>query len=192
MRDEMRVRWVPVGDVRPYPGNPRKNDRAVPLVAESLKEFGWRQPIVVDADMTVVAGHTRLKAAQSLGMAEVPVVVASDLTPEQVAAYRLADNRTGEAAEWDEGLLALELDGLLGFDMGRFGFADPGAIADACRDDLDSVEEVEPDEGAGDRVKLGEVWRMGDHVLLCGDATKPENVALLLESIGGGCSLTCS
>lgn len=124
MRDEMRVRWVPVGDVRPYPGNPRKNDRAVPLVAESLKEFGWRQPIVVDADMTVVAGHTRLKAAQLLGMAEVPVVVASDLTPEQAAAYRLADNRTSEAAEWDEGMLALELDGLLDINMGRFGFDD--------------------------------------------------------------------
>lgn len=118
----MRVKEMPIGEVRPYPGNPRVNDGAVAAVAASLKEFGWQQPIVVDADGTIVAGHTRYKAALSLGMATVPVVVASELTPEQVQAYRLADNKVGELAEWDMGLLAGELDGIRGIDMGLFGF----------------------------------------------------------------------
>lgn len=174
----MRVREVPIGDVRPYPGNPRDNEAAVPAVAESLKEFGWRQPIVVDAGMTVVAGHTRLKAAQRLGMETVPVVVADDLTAEQVAAYRLADNRTAELAGWDAGLLAMELDGLGDFDMGRFGF--DGAEADGP-DPLEGVVEdaaVEPEE-AETRVKRGELWLLGRHRLLCGDATDPADTARL-------------
>ena len=108
----LRVKYVPIGDVRPYEDNPRRNDGAVQAVAASLREFGWKQPIVVDADGTIVVGHTRYKAALALGMTDVPVVVASDLTPEQCAAYRLADNRVGELAEWDSELLAQELDGL--------------------------------------------------------------------------------
>ena len=128
----MRVKETPIGEVRPYPGNPRVNDGAVEAVAASLEEFGWQQPIVVDADGTIVAGHTRYKAAKRLGMATVPVVVASGLTPEQVQAYRLADNKVGELAEWDMGLLAGELDGIRGIDMGLFGFeGGDGAGADA-------------------------------------------------------------
>ncbi len=179
----MRVREVPIGDVVPYEGNPRDNEAAVPAVAESLREFGWRQPIVVDADMTVVCGHTRLKAARHLGMETVPVVVADDLTAEQVAAYRLADNRTAELAEWDAGLLALELDGLAGFDMGRFGFDESDAAVDG--DPLESVaEDAAPEvEDAPTRVKRGEVWLLGRHRLLCGDATDPADTARLA---GGG------
>ena len=119
---ELRVKWVPVGEVRPYPGNPRRNEAAVEAVAASIREFGWRQPIVVDADGTIVCGHTRYKAARALGEEQVPVTVAADLTPEQVAAYRLADNKVGELAEWDDGLLSLELDGIFDIDMGEFGF----------------------------------------------------------------------
>lgn len=181
----MRVEWRLTGDVRPYPGNPRQNEEAVPLVANSLREFGWRQPIVVDADGTVVAGHTRLKAAQSLGMDKVPVVVASDLTPAQVAAYRLADNKVAEAATWDAGLLAQELDGLSqDFDMGEFGFSEEDGFTEP---ELSEVEEVEPDEDAPERVAVGELWRLGDHVLLCADSTDPESIARALGSIGGGC-----
>lgn len=120
----MKVRETPIGEVRPYPGNPRVNDGAVEAVAASLREFGWQQPIVVDADGTIIAGHTRYKAAKRLGMGTVPVVVASDLTPEQVQAYRLADNRVGELATWDFDLLAGELDGICDIDMGEFGFSD--------------------------------------------------------------------
>ena len=121
---DLRVKYVPIGDVRPYEDNPRRNDGAVQAVANSLREFGWKQPIVVDADGTIVVGHTRYKAALALEMDEVPVVVASDLTPEQCAAYRLADNRVGELAEWDSELLAQELDGLADLDMSAFGFTE--------------------------------------------------------------------
>ena len=120
--NDLRVKYVPIGDVRPYEDNPRRNDGAVQAVANSLREFGWKQPIVVDADGTIVVGHTRYKAALALDMTHVPVVVASDLTPEQCAAYRLADNRVGELATWDNELLAQELDGLTGLDMEMFGF----------------------------------------------------------------------
>ena len=120
----LRVKYVPIGDVHPYEDNPRHNDEAVEGVANSIREFGWKQPIVVDADGTIVAGHTRYKAALALGMTDVPVVVASDLTPEQCAAYRLADNRVGELAEWDMDLLAQELDGLADLDMSEFGFTE--------------------------------------------------------------------
>ena len=121
---DLRVKYVPIGDVHPYEDNPRRNDDAVEAVAASIREFGWKQPIVVDADGTIVVGHTRYKAALALGMDEVPVVVASDLTPEQCAAYRLADNRVGELAEWDAELLAQELDGLADLDMSAFGFTE--------------------------------------------------------------------
>ena len=127
---QLRVKYVPIGDVRPYEDNPRRNDGAVQAVATSIREFGWKQPIVVDADGTIVVGHTRYKAAQALGMTDVPVVVASDLTPEQCAAYRLADNRVGELAQWDSELLAQELDGLADIDMSVFGF-DSGELMDA-------------------------------------------------------------
>ena len=119
---KQRIEYRPVDEIFPYEGNPRRNESAVRAVANSIKEFGFRSPIVVDADGTVIAGHTRLKAAKSLGMAEVPVIVAADLTPEQASAYRLADNKTGELAEWDAELLAQELDGLADLDMSDFGF----------------------------------------------------------------------
>ena len=109
-------------DLIPYENNPRNNDEAVEYVANSIREFGFKVPIVVDKDNVIVAGHTRLKAAQLLGLEEVPVVVAVDLTPEQVKAFRLADNKTGELAEWDFGLLNLELDEIADIDMTGFGF----------------------------------------------------------------------
>ena len=189
---DLRIKYVPIGDVRPYEDNPRRNDGAVQAVAASLREFGWKQPIVVDADGTIIVGHTRYKAALALGMTDVPVVVASDLTPEQCAAYRLADNRVGELAEWDSELLAQELDGLSGFDMEQFGFDDsdlqtPEAFEEPVS--LDEVREVEPDDSAPDRVRPGELWRMGDHVLLCGDATSADDVERLIEAGGGSADM---
>ena len=189
---DLRVKYVPIGDVHPYEDNPRRNDQAVQAVVNSLREFGWKQPIVVDADGTIVVGHTRYKAALALEMTEVPVVVASDLTPEQCQAYRLADNRVGELAEWDSELLAQELDGLSGFDMEQFGFDDsdlqmPEAFEEPVS--LDEVREVEPDDSAPDRVKVGELWRMGDHVLLCGDATSADDVERLIEAAGGSADM---
>ena len=117
----MEVKLVKIVDIRPYDRNPRNNDGAVDAVAASIKEFGWQQPIVVDRDGVIVAGHTRYKAAQKLKCKEVPVVVAENLTDEQVKAYRLADNKTGEIAEWEMDLLSEELAGI-GMDMTQFGF----------------------------------------------------------------------
>lgn len=108
----------PIDKPLPYARNPRKiSDKAVEKVASSIKEYGFRQPIVVDGDGVIVAGHTRLQAARKLGLEEVPVHVAADLTPEQAKAYRLADNRAGQEAEWDDDLLGLELGELQGLDF---------------------------------------------------------------------------
>lgn len=119
----LAVEAWPVDRPKPYAKNPRRNDAAVEKVAASIREFGWAQPIVVDGDGVIIIGHTRLKAAKKLGLKTVPVLVRADLTPEQVAALRLADNKTAELAEWDEPLLAAELDALVGaVDMEQFGF----------------------------------------------------------------------
>lgn len=110
-------------DITPYENNPRRNDAAVEYVANSIREFGFKQPIVIDKDGVIVAGHTRYKAAQKLGLDEVSCVMADDLTPEQVKAYRLADNKAGEASQWDFDLLDIELDNIMDMDMAQFGFA---------------------------------------------------------------------
>lgn len=123
----MEVKLVKIEEIKPYDRNPRNNDGAIDAVAASIKEFGWQQPIVVDRDGVIVAGHTRYKAAQKLKCKEVPVVVAENLTDEQVKAYRLADNKTGELAGWDFSALEEELAGLVQIDMSQFGFADPEA-----------------------------------------------------------------
>lgn len=116
------LKWEPIKSIRPYEKNPRRNDEAVDAVAASIREFGWQQPIVVDKDGVIIAGHTRYKAAKKLKCDTVPVVVADDLTEDQVKAYRLADNKTGELAEWDTALLGEELAELADFDMSQFGF----------------------------------------------------------------------
>lgn len=139
----MRVKETPLADIKPYENNPRHNDEAVKAVAASIAEFGWKQPIVVDADGVIIVGHTRLKAAQRLGLSTAPVVVADDLTPEQTAAYRLADNKTAELAEWDMDKLALELDGLTTFDMEQFGF---DASELELKSETDGMQEDEQSE----------------------------------------------
>lgn len=145
-----RIRYMALADIHPYENNPRRNDAAVDAVAASIREFGFRNPIIVDADGTIIAGHTRYKAARALGLPEVPVLIADDLTPEQVAAFRLADNRVGELAEWDSELLAQELDGLADLDMSVFGFDSGELLSGADIDDLfedyggDSADAPEP------------------------------------------------
>lgn len=119
---KMDMQYMNVNDLVPYARNPRQNDHAVDALAESIKAFGFKVPIIVDGSNVIVTGHTRLKAAKQLGMTEVPVVVANDLTEEQVKAFRLADNKVSEASEWDEALLELEMMELEEFDMTLFGF----------------------------------------------------------------------
>ena len=113
-----QIEWAPIESVTPYARNPRKiGADAVSAVSGSIKEFGFKSPIIVDNDRVIINGHTRLKAAQQLGLKEVPIVVASDLTPEQVRAYRIADNRSAEFSKWDEDFLKVELDDIGDIDL---------------------------------------------------------------------------
>lgn len=125
----MQILQKSIGDITPYEKNPRKNDSAVDAVAASIREFGWQQPIVVDKDGVIIAGHTRYKAAKKLKFDTVPVVVADALTEDQVKAYRLADNKTGELAGWDFAMLKDELSQFDDFDMEQFGFDDDAQYA---------------------------------------------------------------
>lgn len=164
-----------INSIRPYERNPRKNEPAVNAVAASISEFGFKVPIVVDADGVIVAGHTRYKAAQKLGMETVPCIIADDLTPEQIKAFRLADNKTAELAEWDLDLLDLELADI-DLDMSQFGFDlgedDPVEVVE------DDYEPVLPEEP---KAKRGEVYRLGRHRLMCGDSTVAEDVEKLMN-----------
>jgi DNA modification methylase len=175
----------PTDSIKPYPGNPRVNDAAVEAVMASLREFGFRQPIVVDAEDFIIVGHTRHKAAQKLGLAQVPVHVATDLTPAQVKAYRIADNQTATIADWDMELLPLELLGLqeMNFDLGLLGFDAEelarlmGTEAAPGLTDPDEIPEVP----AEPTTKPGDLWVLGDHRLLCGDSTNPQHLTTLMN-----------
>jgi DNA modification methylase len=180
----MKVELRGIESIKPYEQNPRVNDQAVEAVAKSLREFGFRQPIVVDADGVIICGHTRYKAAQKLGLKQVPVHVATDLTPAQVKAYRIADNQTATLAEWNMDLLPLELKDLQGmnFDLDLLGFSaeDLGALlAPAGNEGLTDPNAV-PLPGDEAITKPGDLWILGNHRLLCGDSSKAEDVDRLL------------
>ena len=147
MSKNLNVKMMPIGDVVPYEKNPRLNDQAVDAVASSIREFGFKVPIVVDSKGVVVSGHTRLKAAKTLGLAEVPVVVADDLDDTKIKAFRLADNKVAELADWDESLLIKELEELddLNFDMGQFDFEfdlDGAGEGDSDGDGSDDIGDI--------------------------------------------------
>jgi DNA modification methylase len=180
----MSVELRPLDAVRPYANNPRQNDDAVEAVAESIRRFGFRQPIVVDQDGVIVAGHTRFRAAQRLGLATVPVHVATDLTPDEVRAYRLADNKTAELASWDDAMLSIELDALrgAGIDWTLLGFDEEELaklLAPAGTEGLTDPDAV-PEKPADPITKPGDLWLLGKHRLLCGDSTSGPDVARLL------------
>lgn len=126
-----------INDLIPYENNPRKNDKSVDYVANSISQFGFKVPIVIDSSSVIVAGHTRYKAAVKLKMETVPCIVADDLTDEQIKAFRLADNKVGESSQWDIDLLADELDGISDLDMSDFGFLDIDMRKDDLALDLD-------------------------------------------------------
>ena len=186
----MQIQMMKLSEIHPYEKNPRFNDGAVEAVANSIKEFGFQQPIVVDKDLVVVVGHTRLKAAEQLGLTEVPVVIAENLTPEQVQAYRIADNKTGEIAEWNYDLLPIELRdlqekdfdlSLLGFDTDELdrllnGSSEENVVAEG-ETDADAVPDV-PEEPVS---QPGVIYQLGKHRLMCGDSTRAEDVARLMN-----------
>lgn len=184
----MQVQEMKLTAIKPYENNPRKNDPAVDAVAASIKEFGWQQPIVVDRDLVIIAGHTRWKAAKKLKCKVVPVLVAEGLTDEQVKAYRLADNKSGELAEWDEAMLFEELAQIGDIDMTVFGFDAIDDLTENGKTDEDSVPEV--DENNPPVSVSGEVYQLGSHRLMCGDSTKAEDVARLMDGERADISFT--
>ncbi|MGL6196089.1 MAG: ParB N-terminal domain-containing protein, partial [Thermoguttaceae bacterium] len=155
--------------VRPYERNPRKNAQAVDAVAASLKEFGFRQPIVIDAEGVIIAGHTRYQAALKLGLTKIPVHVATDLTPAQVKAYRIADNKTAELSDWDFDILPIEITELqdIGFDLDLLSFSEKeltqllNVNVKQGQIDPDDIPEP-PDEPVSQR---GDIWVLGKHRL---------------------------
>ena len=183
----MKIVQMNIADVKPYERNPRINDNAVEAVAESIKEFGWQAPVVVDENNVIICGHTRLLAAKHLGLDTVPVHVAKGLTPEQVKAYRIADNKTGEIAEWDYDLLPLELADLqtANFDLSLLGFDTEELDTLLNGENTITDGETDPDavpEVPGEPVsKPGEIYQLGKHILMCGDATKADDVARLMN-----------
>lgn len=178
----MKIIDKPIEWLRPYENNPRNNDQAVEAVANSIKEFGFKVPIVATIDGEIVNGHTRFKAAKFLKLKTVPVLIADDLTEEQIKAFRLADNKTGELADWDIELLYSELEDLTGFDMTMFGFED----IDFSLDDFEEVEkeegeEVDTDSEEKPKVEYGDIYQLGRHRLMCGDSTSAEDMARLID-----------
>ena len=172
-------------DIHPYERNPRINDQAVNAVAASIKEFGFRSPIVVDGAGVIICGHTRWKAAQKLGLAKVPVHVAKDLSPEKVKAYRIADNQTATLAEWNYELLPIELKDLqaadYNLDLLGFGADELAKLIDPDGTqgltDPDDVPEP-PDDAI---TQPGDIWVLGNHRLMCGDSGSVEDLDRLLD-----------
>jgi site-specific DNA-methyltransferase (adenine-specific) len=170
--------------IKPYENNPRINDAAVDAVAASLREFGFRQPCVVDEAGVIIVGHTRYKAALKLGLSEVPVHVAVGLSPAQARAYRIADNQTATLSAWDDAKLPLELIELqkLDFDLGLTGFGDDDLqrlLAPPGTEGLTDPDDV-PEAPEEPVTKPGDVWKLGRHRLICGDSTNPETIRRLL------------
>lgn len=182
-RKNMQIKYVKPMDLNPYKNNPRKNEKAVEPVMASIREFGFNIPITVDKDMVVITGHTRLKAAIRLGLEEVPVIILEDLNADQVKAFRLADNKTSEFAEWDFEALAIELKDIQ-MDLSEFDFEMAEAEAEIIEDDYEIKLPEEP------KAKYGDIYKLGRHRLMCGDATKAEDLEKLMDMDLADCYLT--
>ena len=178
MTKKMNIVMMKISDIKEYENNPRKNDQAVEAVASSIRSFGFKVPIIIDSNNVIIAGHTRLKASKKLGYTEVPCLIASDLTSEQVKAFRLADNKVSELAEWDLDKLSEELS-FIEMDMEQFGFEDleEELERDVLEDEFDENEELPITPYA----KKGDIFLLGNHRLMCGDSTIADDVAKLTD-----------
>ena len=166
----MKIENWPISDVKPYENNPRNNDDAVEATANSIREFGWQQPIVVDKDGVIIVGHTRLKAAKKLELEQVPVTVAENLTDDQVKAYRLADNKTGEQATWNFNLLDDELADINDIDMTQFDFSE----------DKDDEEPVDLSDSLDNKYQV---------VINCKDENELQNTFEKIQKEGYDCDI---
>ena len=176
-----RMFYKKTDELIPYVNNPRNNDQAVDAVASSIKNFGFKVPIVIDSKNEIINGHTRLKAAKKLGIEEVPVIVADDLNEDQIKAFRIADNKVAELADWDEELLLAELD-MIEMDMGQFNIDMSELDLDDSSEEVveDEFDDTPPEEP---QAKYGDIYQLGRHRLMCGESTSVEDVEKL---VGGG------
>lgn len=174
----MQIIYKKTSDLIPYENNPRKNDQAVQAVAESIKTFGFKVPVIIDKQNIIICGHTRVKSAELLNMDEVPCILADDLTEEQVTAFRLADNKTGELAEWDFEKLEEELEKIADIDMSSFGFEEMEKTLSELKIVEDDCEVQIPEEP---KSKLGDMYRLGKHFLIVGDSTDASVINKLLN-----------
>lgn len=165
-----------IDEIKEYENNPRNNDNAVEYVANSIKEFGFKVPIVIDKNNIIVAGHTRYKASKLIGITEIPCIIADDLTDEQIKAFRLVDNKSAEYATWDMALLNMELESLQDFDMEMFDFSIEKDLKGVVDDDYEIELPEEP------KSKYGDIYKLGNHYLMCGDSTKQEDVDKLMNN----------
>lgn len=181
----MQIYDKPLGWLTPYENNPRNNDEAVEPVANSISEFGFKVPIVATSDGEIINGHTRWKAAKKLKLKTVPVIIADDLTEEQVRAFRLADNKVAEIAQWDIELLLSEIESVDNLDMTLFGFTDSDYTLDDFEDeetDTDiSEDEIESDGDSVSSVEYGDIYQLGRHRLMCGDSTSAGDMKELVN-----------
>lgn len=187
-KQDLKVVYRDVSELIPYARNARTHsDEQIERIAASIKEFGWTNPILIDGESGIIAGHGRVLAARKLGLEKVPTIELSGLTEEQKRAYILADNRLALDAGWDEEMLKLEFAELEkeGFELSKTGFSDEEInemMADLDRE-VDGVEDVEtPEPPKNPKTKRGEVWILGTHRLMCGDSTSVEDVQ---EVMGG-------
>ena len=165
-----------IEEIKMYENNPRNNDGAVEYVANSIKEFGFKVPIVLDKNNVIVAGHTRYKAAKLLKITEIPCIIADDLSDEQVKAFRLIDNKAAELSSWDIDLLNLELENIKDIDMELFNFE----ISNILDNVVDDEYEVELPEDP--KTKTGNIYKLGNHYLMCGDSTNTDDVKKLMNN----------
>ena len=192
-RGYLDVVSIEIGSLTPYPENPRKNRNAIAKVADSIREYGFRQPIVVDEANVILAGHTRLEAAKRLKLKQVPVHVAKGLTEAQAKAYRLMDNRSAEDASWDMELLSVEIGDLLteGFDLALTGFTGDELNNLLLPDvDIDDDRPEKPIDDIDEICKDGDVWILGSHRLKCGDAINSADIDELMQGESVDCVFT--
>lgn len=176
MSDRLKIVYKPISEIKEYANNPRINDDAVKAVKNSISSFGFKVPVVIDSNDIIVAGHTRVKACYELGITDVPCIIADDLTEEQIRAFRLADNKTAEIAEWDFEKLAEELDDILDIEMSEFGFDD--GFMDTMGDEVtsDDIEDI------GDSVK-----QSYDIIVECDSESEQEETYEALTGMGYRC-----
>ena len=177
----LKIVYKKIEELKPYENNPRNNKQAIEPVAQSIKEFGFRNPIVIDNSGTIVAGHTRYEAAKKIGLKEVPTIDCEGLTEEQIKAFRIIDNKTQEYAKWDKQLLKLEL-GDIKLDLTDF---------DLQYETIDKIVEDDVEIKIPDKPKskLGAIYKLGNHLLMCGDSTKIDDLKKLLNAAKGGVNL---